>query len=191
MKVLQIIGKCGSGYEGLKIVEKLLKTEKLDLNLTSKNGKNALDFLNFHNYQEPDKAKDRDKDFLHRSPVVNRISSKKGIPENIMSCYLALDVQLLNQFKVRQDTFRDVDFNFVQQSLLSQAMKVYRLDLVRFLIIDCNVKVLECDLEVWRWLGCLNKVDMKWREARDILGAVLEKIVLEEHRDVKSCDLKD
>merc|ERR1719427_1850097 len=183
MKVLQIIGKCGSGYEGLKIVEKLLKMEKLDLNLTSKNGKNALDFLNFHNYQEPDKAKDRDKDFLYLSPVVNRISCKKGIPENIMSCYLALDVQLLNQFKERQDTFRDVDFNFVQQSLLSQAMKVYRLDLVRFLVIDCNVKVLQCDLEVWRWRGCLDKVDVKWCEARDILGAVLEKIVEDDHRE--------
>ena len=58
-------------------------------------------------------------------------------------------------------------------------MKVQRLDLVRFLIIDCNVKVLQCDLEVWRWLGSLKIVDIKWCEVRDILGAVLEKIVQE------------
>jgi len=181
MKVLQMIGKCG--YEGLRIVENLLKMEKLDLNLVNKNGKNALDFLSFHNYREPDKDKDRVKDFLHLSPVVNRISSKKGIPENILSCFLSLDVQLLNQFKVRRDTFKDVDFNYVQHSLLSQAMKVHRLDLVRFLIIDCNVKVLQCDLEVWRWLGSLKIEDMKWCEVKEILGAVFEKIVKEEQRN--------
>jgi len=182
MKVLTIIDKFKIGHVGLRIVERLLKMEKLDLNLTSKNGKNALDFLRFHNYQEPDEEKDRAKDFLWLSPVVNCISSKKGIPENIMTT-LPLDIQLLNQFQVRQHTFKDFDFNLVQHSLLSQAMKALRLDLVKFLIIDCNVKVLLCDLEVWRWLGSLKIEDMKWCEVKEILGAVFEKIVKEEQRN--------
>jgi len=178
MKVLHNIFRCKLEYLGFKIVEKILKMEKLDLNVLSEDGKNALDFLPFRNYRESDKEKHRVKDFLYTSPVVNRISSKKGIPENIMTT-LALDVQLIHQFKVRQDTFKDIDFNFVQQSLLSQAMKALRLDLVRFLIIDCNVKVLQSDLEVWRWLGSLKIVDVEWCEVKDILGTVLEKIVQE------------
>merc|ERR1712096_578155 len=56
-------------------------------------------------------------------------------------------------------------------------------DLVKFLIIDCNVKVLLCDLEVWRWLGSLKIEDMKWCEAKEILGAVFDKIVKEEQRN--------
>ena len=191
MKVLHNIFRCKLEYLGLKIVEKILKMEKLDLNVLSEDGKNVLDFLPFRNYRESDKEKHRVKDFLYTSPVVNRISSKKGIPENIMTT-LALDVQLIHQFKVRQDTFKDIDFNFVQQSLLSQAMKALRLDLVRFLIIDCNVKVLQSDLEVWRWLGSLKIVDVEWCEVKDILGAVLEKIVQEEVGEVvKPTELKE
>ena len=163
---------------GLKVLEKILKMEELDINLMNANGQSSLDFLHFdYPYCQTQET------FLHLSPVMNRNSSNKVITDNIIRT-LPLDVQVLNKYKVRQDTFKDIDFNFVKNSLLIQAMNHCRLDLVRFLVINCNVKILHCDLEEWKeFVRCIEVpvgwVD-HWCEVRKMLTNILEKIVHED-----------
>ena len=88
----------------------------------------------------------------------------------------ALDIQLFRLFKQRQEIFGDIDFNYVKRSLLSRAMRACRLDLVRFLLINCEVKVLQCDREVWSWVCRLEIEDSQWCEVRDALTRVLGNI---------------
>ena len=64
----------------------------------------------------------------------------------------------------------------------SQAMLAFRLDLVRFLLINCKVRVLQSDREVWCWLCSLEDLeeDKHWCEVRDVLSRVLDKIADED-----------
>jgi len=160
---------------GLKVLEKILKSDELDINLMNANGQSSLDFLHFdYPYYQTQET------FLHLSPVMNRNSSNKVIPDKIIKT-LPLDVQVLNKYKIRQDTFKDIDFNFVKNSLLIQAMNHCRLDLARFLIINCNVKILNCDLEEWKeFVRCIEVPVDQWCEVRKMLTDILEKIVHED-----------
>eukprot|EP00092_Neocalanus_flemingeri_P038656 GFUD01042086.1.p1 GENE.GFUD01042086.1~~GFUD01042086.1.p1 ORF type:complete len:485 (+),score=88.89 GFUD01042086.1:73-1527(+) len=183
MQAVKVIHKLGS--KGLRVVEKILKMDKLASNLMTANGESSLDFLRFSFYDNlPNNLKARETRLHHLSPVVNRKSAKTFIPENIMKT-LPLDVQILDKFKERQDIFKDLDFNFVKHSLLTRAMAASRLDLVRFLIINCNVKVLHCDFEKWEKSVQQKRRELKeepdlWGEARKVLTNILEKLAQED-----------
>eukprot|EP00092_Neocalanus_flemingeri_P088598 GFUD01111957.1.p1 GENE.GFUD01111957.1~~GFUD01111957.1.p1 ORF type:complete len:473 (+),score=101.56 GFUD01111957.1:105-1523(+) len=184
MQVVQSIHNLGSN-KVLKVVEKILKMDQLDINLMTANGESSLDFLRFRYYNKLSLVfKAQDTSLHHLSPVINRNSCKKVIPECIMKTF-PLDVQVLNLFKERQDIFKDLDFNFVKNSLLAQATAAERLDLVRFLIINCNVKVLQSDFEEWetsvQWKqGELKEGVSRWGEVKNVLTHILKKIAEED-----------
>jgi len=177
--------------DGIEAAKKVLNRADLDLSVTNNNGETALDFLKVnYNYNlttndelewkkygqsmEPDLGAQNPKSL---QPVRNRSLSKKFRKE---LSNLAQDTQLLNLFKERQEKFRDFDFNFVQHTLLSKAIKTFRLDLVRFLVINCEVKILKSDMELWWWMCGWEIVDREWCQARDILSVTMESILKSE-----------
>ena len=61
--------------------------------------------------------------------------------------------------------------NSAKRSLLSKAIRALRLDLVRFLVVDCEVKILQTDIVLW---DCLCFVqDREWCQVRDDFSCVL------------------
>ena len=91
----------------------------------------------------------------------------------MVSPTVSLDTQLLNIFKKRQQELQDLDMNSAKRSLLSKAIRALRLDLVRFLVVDCEVKISQTDVESWDWRCLLDIQDREWCQVRDDLSDVL------------------
>ena len=177
---------------GVDIVEEVLKQKSLDLSLMNKKGETALDFLvMYENRNMP--ADNESVENARSKPIQLCDESLSFCPQNPKSLlpvvyskidsefsddlpHLSLDTQLLNVFKKRQEEFKDLDMNFAKQSLLSKAIRAFRLDLVRFLIIDCEVDILQTDRELWGWLCGWETEDREWCQARDVLTNVLSHL---------------
>merc|ERR1719341_2437674 len=175
--------------EGVEIVREILMKKELDLSVMNEYGDTALDYLvicdNYNltpgqdlRWRRSEKLIEGDLGSQKPLCLLPVVKFDKNI-DHVKSSW-ALDIQLLCLFKRRQDNFKDFDFNDVKLSLLSRAIKACRLDLVRFLLINCNVKVLQCDVEAWSWLCSLEIKDREWCEVRGVLSKVLEKVVLED-----------
>ena len=189
MRVLETFYTYMFWSDGVKLVGEILMKKELDLSVMNENGKTALDFLDMCDNYNLIPGKDLrwrrcekliEGDLGSQKPrcLLPVVKFEKSI-DHVKSSW-ALDIQLLCLFKKRQDTFKDFDFNDVKQTLLSRAMKACRLDLVRFLLINCNVKVLQCDVEAWSWLCSLEIKDTDWCEVRGVLSRVVEKVALED-----------
>merc|ERR1719318_1870537 len=133
--------------EGVEIVSQILSKKELDLSVMDGSGKTALDSLvmcdNYNLAPGQDLRWKRCEKLIEgalgsQKPMclLHVVKFEKSI-DHVKSTW-ALDIQLLCSFKKHQDNFKDFDFNDVKLSLLSRAIKACRLDLVRFLLINCT-----------------------------------------------------
>jgi len=185
-KILQNFVKKIYWPKGLNIVQLILERKELDLSLMNRNGEAVLDFLDLFDNHNLFPGNALEWYSNRREKIEARLGEQN--PQNLLpvlkaenklhnnTTVLALDIQLFRLFKQRQEIFGDLDFNYVKRSLLSRAMRACRLDLVRFLLINCEVKVLQCDREVWSWVCRLEIEDRQWCEVRDALTRVLGNI---------------